>query len=69
MSARDRARVWTDLKNYKTWKDKELAYIFAKCVLFFMNLDKQIAIRPYEIYVIYSEIMIKVIEKMSRKNT
>jgi len=22
MSARDRARIWTDLKNYRSWMDK-----------------------------------------------
>jgi hypothetical protein len=68
MVARDRQRVWTDLKNYRTWMDEAEADIFLRCVGLFMNVNKEIAISKPEIYVVYVRIMIKVIEKMSKKD-
>jgi len=68
MKKSERARIWTDLKNYRSWMDTEEADIFIRCVGFFMNINKDIEISPYEIYVMYVLITTKVIEKMKMKN-
>jgi hypothetical protein len=63
MNHRDRSRVFSDLKNYRNWMDKEETIIFIKCIRFFMELDKENRIRSYEIYVIYSLIMVRFLKK------
>jgi len=35
----DRARILTDLKNYRDWMEIKEKDIFIRCVRFFMNLD------------------------------
>jgi len=68
MKSQDRARIFSDLKNYRTWMDKGDVNIFIRCFRFFTNLSKDIQINIYEIYVVYVLIIIRIIKNMNKKN-
>jgi hypothetical protein len=59
--------ILTDFRNFRQWMKTEMTDIMKKCIKYYLDVDKDLEIGFYEIYVIYVHLVIKIQKNVLEK--